>query len=123
MSEWTKHDKGKPMLSLLPANALAEVARVMEHGAEKYGADNWKRAPSPVPYVDAALRHLFHQGRAPFSLKDPDSSLPALAHAAASCLIALELALREGKVPSSDRPPVMDPVRRGPIVGPGDERG
>jgi len=91
---WQKDDADKPRLTLLPRRALGVVASVMEHGARKYGADNWERAPSLVPYVNAALRHLFEQGEHDTPVLDDDSALPVLAHAAASALIALELALR-----------------------------
>lgn len=99
---WRKDDAGKPQLTLLPRRALGAVAVVMEHGARKYGAHNWEKAPSPVPYVNAALRHLFEQGEADCPVLDEDSGLPALAHAAASVLIALELALRQAEAEQDD---------------------
>lgn len=53
-----KNDGGKPKLSLIPIEAMNEVAKVMEFGAEKYGRDNYKRGCHWTRYIDAALRHI-----------------------------------------------------------------
>lgn len=60
----------------------------MGKGAEKYGDWNWTHIGEPKRYVAAALRHLM---QAQISENDEETGLPHLAHAAASCLIALEL--------------------------------
>lgn len=82
-----KHDSAKPRLSLLNLPFLEEVAHVMDHGAKKYGLDNYMGAdPDPVNrFVSAAMRHLwaFLDGE----VLDPDSGLPHLAHAAANAMI------------------------------------
>jgi len=90
---WRKERDGKPEMSLLPAEALFETAYVFAYGARKYSRDNWRRAPSHVPYIDAALRHLYrHIEGFPTPLpRDEESGLPHLAHAAACILIALAL--------------------------------
>lgn len=54
-----KHDDGKPRTDLLPAGALLEVARVLEHGAKKYGDNNWRNVQPRSRYIGALLRHLF----------------------------------------------------------------
>ncbi len=43
---------------LLPAMALADVAKVMAAGAEKYGVDNWKALP-PESHLNHAMQHIF----------------------------------------------------------------
>lgn len=85
-----KHDAGKVDLSLLPFAALEDVARVLEHGADKYAPHAWRRVPDGhARYVKAALRHLHAHARG--EVLDPESGLPHLGHAAASILFALEL--------------------------------
>lgn len=85
-----KDDAGKVRLDLLPFAALEDVARVLEHGAEKYAPHAWRHVEGGHErYVRAALRHLHaHAGGEMF---DPESGLPHLAHAACSILFALEL--------------------------------
>jgi hypothetical protein len=53
-----KDDQGKPPLSLIPRTALWAEARVMAHGADKYGRDNWRGGMSWSRLIDAALRHI-----------------------------------------------------------------
>lgn len=45
----------------LHAKFIAEMARVLAYGAQKYGADNWKRAPESEVrdiYLNALIRHV-----------------------------------------------------------------
>ena len=85
-----KDDAGKVRLDVLPFAALEDVARVLEHGAEKYAPHAWRHLEGGHErYVRAALRHLHaHAGG---EVVDPKSGLPHLAHAACSLLFALEL--------------------------------
>lgn len=54
-----KWDGGKPRHSLIPDGTTDEVVAVLEHGAAKYGADNWKRVPNArTRYYDALMRHV-----------------------------------------------------------------
>ena len=91
MTEGAKHDTGKPRWSLMPWSALAQVLRVLEHGAEKYAPDNWRRVEPAERYWDAAMRHLVAWRLGQFI--DGDSGLPTLAHATCCMLFLLE---REG---------------------------
>jgi hypothetical protein len=84
-----KHDQGKPRYDLLPFRALDDVARVMDFGAAKYGANNWRGGMRWGRYLAAAMRHLAAWARG--EADDRESGLPHLAHAAACCLILLEL--------------------------------
>ena len=52
-----KHDKGKPMISLIDPKFIEGLAEVMTQGASKYGRDNWQECKEPHRYLDALLRH------------------------------------------------------------------
>lgn len=58
--EGRKDDKGKPRPSLLPFDVLYKaILPALEHGAHKYGRDNWKIVPDGENrYLDAMFRHL-----------------------------------------------------------------
>lgn len=68
---------------------MPEVARVMGHGAAKYGADNWRtatwNADARREYESAMLRHLYADAIG--EVLDPDSGLRHKAHAVASAMI------------------------------------
>lgn len=83
----SKYDAGKWRFSLFPISAIRNISAVLEFGAEKYAADNWKTVPDGrTRYFNAAIRHLtsWWDGER----NDPESHLPHLAHAAC-CLIFL----------------------------------
>lgn len=80
-----KHDSDKPDWTLLPWPALEEVVRVLEHGARRYGRDNWRKVPEPERrYLAAAIRHI--TAVLGGELVDPDSKRAHLAHAVCSLL-------------------------------------
>lgn len=54
-----KDDAKKPRVSLLPLLALAEEAKVMTYGAEKYDSYNWMEGFDFTTLTDALLRHTF----------------------------------------------------------------
>lgn len=54
----TKHDGGKVPLEMLDRKALDEVARVLDFGKSRYGADNWRAGLSYRRLVGATLRHV-----------------------------------------------------------------
>ncbi len=85
---------GKAPMDLIPLHCLAGAARVLEHGASKYGRRNWRIEPiSCTTYVGAIMRHLqeWQDGHD----KDKDSGEHPLSHVMASCLLVLD-ALRHG---------------------------
>jgi len=90
-----KSDSGKPRPSLLPAGALLDVVAVLEHGAKKYGVDNWRKVDDNRRYLDAAMRHMLAVMADSLDAEDGDSGLPHLAHAACSILFLLELRKKE----------------------------
>lgn len=58
--EGIKYDKEKPDYSLLPPNALEDVAKVLTYGAKKYDRDNWRKLDNlHNRYFAAAQRHLW----------------------------------------------------------------
>ncbi len=83
-----KYDSGKLKWSLLPLKAIAQVVSVLNMGAAKYGANNWKKGLDDFDnrYFDAAVRHImaWKSGEE----KDPESGLHHLAHAVC-CLLFL----------------------------------
>lgn len=86
-----KHDAGKPRWTLLPIDAIRQVVGVFGHGAQTYGADNWRQGTDWSRYVDATWRHL----TAWWEREDEDESgYSHLAHAASNLLILLALQLQ-----------------------------
>ena len=90
-----KFDQGKTEWDLLPLGPVEEVVKVLMHGREKYGRDNWQLVDNPIRrYYSAAQRHLAAFRRARFDTKNPfdavdsESKLHHLAHAAC-CLLFL----------------------------------
>lgn len=95
------HGTRKPPLGLVPPVALIHMAKAMQHGADKYGAYNWReKAVRSTIYVDAAMRHLvrYLDGED----VDPDSGAPHIAHVAA-CMAVLMDATEVGNL-EDDRP-------------------
>jgi hypothetical protein len=100
-----KYDKDKTRMELLPPRALFEVARVLTHGAKKYGPRNWSLVDNHVDrYMGACLRHLnsFQQGE----LIDSESNISHLGHAICCLLFILEKDLTETHqvIPGSTHP-------------------
>ena len=82
----TKNDHGKPRWSLLPWRSMEQVVRVLEHGADRYGDDNWRHVTDAENrYFSAMIRHAITPGA------DPESGLSHRAHAVANALFLLEL--------------------------------
>lgn len=83
-----KHDHGKPRWSLMPFKALGSVLDVLEYGARKYSAHNWRLVEQPFErYSDALMRHvLAYVGG---EKVDSESGLHHLAHAACNALFLL----------------------------------
>lgn len=80
----------KPCIHHLPFRPLYSVAKVMEHGAEKYGTRNW-RVSEPLKlstYVSATFRHLAAMWEGQW--RDPESGEPHAAHIVANMLIVMD---------------------------------
>ena len=112
-----KYDQGKVSASLLPPQALLLVAEVLEHGAKKYGRDNWRRVENAdVRYKDAMMRHIL--AWLAKEERDRDSKLPHLAHAVCCALFLLEF-MSEQQASAGDGP--LD--RMAPSGGQGSSEG
>jgi hypothetical protein len=97
-----KDDAEKPRMSLLPFEALVEVACVMTYGARKYSEGGWRHVPRGLErYTDALLRHLaaWQGGEA----VDPESGLRHVSHMACNAvfIVALELASARPSLPEA----------------------
>lgn len=78
----TKQDNNKPQVSLIPSEAIIEMAKAFTYGAQKYSAHNFKLGIKYSRLIDAALRHLlaFNSGED----IDSESNNNHLGHALAS---------------------------------------
>jgi hypothetical protein len=86
-----RDNKDKPDLSLLPAKACFEEARVWGFGAEKYGRSNWRKlwGDSTVDVVMASLlRHAF--AILDGELTDKESGLSHAAHIRCNAAMIIE---------------------------------
>jgi hypothetical protein len=96
-----KKDLGKLRWSLLPYDALAEVVKVLQFGAEKYDARNWEKGMDWSRVFDAEMRHKIARWQHREDLAE-DSQLLHAAHEACNSLFQLAYILRQkGK---DDRP-------------------
>ena len=85
----TIYGLAKPGISNVPPVPLFAIGQVMDNGAAKYGAMNWRTNPvSASTYYNAAIRHLmaWWDGQD----NDPETKLHHLAHAAANLCILLD---------------------------------
>src|SRR5260221_3086833 len=89
LHRFTKYDKNKSRLDLLPADALEFVGHVLRIGSYKYEAENWRLCKDPSRYVASTLRHVLSHMQGHFT--DQDSGLPRLAHPLCSGVFALDL--------------------------------
>lgn len=76
--EGVKNDQGKLPLDLLDPLALEGLAAVLQFGAKKYAAHNWRGGISYSRLIGAALRHIFAILRG--ERIDPESGLPHVDH-------------------------------------------
>lgn len=91
-----KNDRkdGKLMWELLPLITIKEVVKVFTFGAKKYGPNRWQNLENGYDRYKAALfRHIvaYEEGE----VKDPESGIHHLAHAAWNALAMLYLAMKK----------------------------
>ena len=90
-----------PVVSVIPASAILQMAEVMRLGKHKYGPYNWRDYPVTYStYVDAAMRHLMQYWDG--ETVDPESGQSHLAHAAAGLAVLMD-AIATGNA-TDDRP-------------------
>ena len=73
-----RFNQGKPRWSLVPQSALLPMVEVLEFGAIKYDAHNWKKGLSVTEICESLKRHLdaFMEGED----NDPESMLSHIGH-------------------------------------------
>lgn len=54
-----RFNKGKSRWSLVDFDAFVPMVQVLEFGAEKYDAHNWKRGLNTTGICESMLRHIF----------------------------------------------------------------
>lgn len=89
-----KFDQDKPMMNLLPFDALEEVAKILTYGAKKYSANSWRGVPDALDrYKAAMLRHLtaIQNGEE----NDIESGLSHTAHMACNALFICALSINK----------------------------
>lgn len=93
-AEGQKHDTGKLRYDLMPVHAEAEMVDVLTYGAEKYGAENWRKVKKER-YIAAAGRHraAYRMGQT----HDPETGKHHLAHAMCCDAFVIELDLQESE--------------------------
>ena len=78
LQQGTKLDQGKLPLDLLDPIALEGLAAVLQFGATKYTAHNWRGGINYSRLLAALLRHTFAILRG--ERTDPESGLPHVDH-------------------------------------------
>lgn len=87
VKETIKFDHDKPDFTLIPQEALLEIAIVFSKGAQKYGVFNYSHGTNYRRYIAAAMRHLNQWLRG----EDIDEiGTNHLANAAASIMMILD---------------------------------
>lgn len=101
--EAIKHDSGKADWSLMPFEAVEEINKVLEFGAKKYAAHNWKQGGGfkYTRILNSLLRHIFAFMRG--EDKDPESGLSHMAHAGCNILFILYYLKYKDKYSNDDR--------------------
>lgn len=92
----TRNNAGKPEMSYIfhYPHAVECLVRVMEQGAIKYEAMNWKKGNKPdKEYFDACARHIFkHVNEGPY---DEDLGVVHIAQAIWNLMTVLELNMQD----------------------------
>lgn len=99
MSEASKFDSSKVPLDLLPFDGLTQIGQVLQFGASKYAAHNWRKGMAWSRLLAAALRHIFAWAMG--QDKDPETGLSHLAHA--GCCICFLLEYQSQGIGQDDR--------------------
>jgi|SRR5690606_20150416 len=73
-----RYNEGKAQWSLVDFDALLPMVQVLEFGAEKYSADNWKGGLKTTEIIESMLRHVYAYLRG--EDVDLESGLPHTGH-------------------------------------------
>ena len=109
--------EGKTPFEYIPFRQLKDVAKALQHGANKYGVRNWRvdRIKAST-YVGAITRHALEEWAAGED-SVADSGLHPLAHVIACCLVVMDAEAHGTLIDDrtyceSKAPPVMPDHRR-----------
>jgi hypothetical protein len=101
---------GKPLMHLIPTEAVMALAEVLTVGAQNYGARNWEKGLTMSSTWDSLQRHLFAWWSG--ENRDPFSGMPHLSHALCNLvfMVTFERRIEKGTLPASldDRPCSLD---------------
>lgn len=98
-----RDDEHKTNWCLMPFEALEEINKVLEFGANKYSANNWQQG-SGFKYsrvLNSLLRHVFAFMRG--EDKDPESGFSHMAHAGCNVLFILYYLKNKARYANDDR--------------------
>lgn len=98
-----KYDHDKTDWSLMPFEAIEEINKVLDFGAKKYAAHNWKKGEGfkYTRVLNSLLRHIFAYMRG--EDKDPESGLSHLAHAGCNIVFLLYYNKYKDRYKNDDR--------------------
>lgn len=98
-----KKDQGKTDWSLMPWESVEQINQVLEFGAKKYSAHNWKEGKgfSYTRVLNSLLRHVFSYIRG--EDRDPETGLSHLAHAGCNVLFLLYYEIHKDRYSNDDR--------------------
>lgn len=105
MTEGRKYDSEKIRWDLMPSDAMQEIAKVLTHGATKYGDRNWEKGMAWRRPFAALMRHSWAWWRGEDC--DQETGLNHLAHAGCCVLFLLAYHLR-GMSINDDRERLAD---------------
>ena len=88
---------GKPRWSLVEFNSLEPLVRALEHGADKYGVDNWKLGLDDRETIDSMYRHL--HGISSGEMYDKESGVMHAGHLMANIMMFVYKKYGEGYTP------------------------
>jgi hypothetical protein len=84
-----KHDSDKPLMALLPPNAMVQISLALTYGAKKYGQYNYLGGIAYTRIISALFRHTFAFLRR--EELDSESGLPHTANMGACVVMLIEM--------------------------------
>jgi hypothetical protein len=107
--EGHKDDSGKIPLDLIDPTALIELAKVLQFGANKYAAHNWRKGFKITRLISALMRHIlaFNDGED----NDPETGLSHIAHAMCNCMFIIKQQIVKPELDDRYKPPLESSFR------------
>ena len=95
----SKQDAGKLPWELVPGDAVEEIVKVLDYGANKYTARGWEEGMHWSRCFGALMRHMWAWWRG--EDKDQETGITHLAHA--GCCILFLIAYEKRRIGTDDR--------------------